>query len=191
VFPVSRQPFWFLVELGSSCEYVTISSGDFDNLKNKRSNVEFAFNGDLQPFNSHHVYHILTKKSSSSPLLSVTLFDNGLDCFENLNVIPSRFDGSKNKPKRNVKCLRVTEIFKKNEGAAAFAAPAVRRLKKDYFDKLYNDSNEVQEEVLQNLLEVNNTVDMPGIGEDKVCSLKKIETQKGARLDFSEAVLNC
>jgi len=35
--------------------------------------------------------------------------------FQNLKVIPSGFDGSKNTPKRNGKFRRATEIFKKNE----------------------------------------------------------------------------
>jgi len=44
-------PFWFPVELESKCAQgdVAISSGDFDILKNKRCNVEFAFKDDLSP----------------------------------------------------------------------------------------------------------------------------------------------
>jgi len=41
-----------------------------------------------------------------------------LDYLENLNIIPSLFDGSRNRLKCNGKLRRVTEIFKKNEGAA-------------------------------------------------------------------------
>jgi len=50
-FPVSRPPFWFPVEIASHCAQgdVAISTGDFGILKNKCSNVEFAFNGDLRP----------------------------------------------------------------------------------------------------------------------------------------------
>jgi len=40
-------------------------------------------------FNGHQLYHIFTKKSSTPPSLSMTLFDNGLDHFETLNFIPS------------------------------------------------------------------------------------------------------
>jgi len=51
VFPVSRPPFLFSVELASNCAQgdVGISCGDFGILKNKRSNVEFASKGDLRP----------------------------------------------------------------------------------------------------------------------------------------------
>jgi len=45
-------------------------------------------------------------------------FDNGLDYFENLNVILSGFDGSRYTPKCNGKFRRATEILKKNEGGA-------------------------------------------------------------------------
>jgi len=49
VFPVSRQPFCFPVELALNCAQgdVGISGGNFGILKNKRSNVEIASKGDL------------------------------------------------------------------------------------------------------------------------------------------------
>jgi len=49
VFPVSRPPFLFPVELASNCAQgdVDISSGDFGILK-IRSNVGFASKGDLR-----------------------------------------------------------------------------------------------------------------------------------------------
>jgi len=51
VFPVSRPPFWFPVELPSNCAlgYDAITSGDFGILKNKRRIVQFASKGDLRP----------------------------------------------------------------------------------------------------------------------------------------------
>jgi len=50
VFPVSRPPFWFLVELRSNLAQsdFAVSSGDFGIFKNKLSNVEFASIGDLR-----------------------------------------------------------------------------------------------------------------------------------------------
>jgi len=69
-------------------------------------------------FNSHHVYHIFTKTISTSPSLPVMQFDN-----ENLNVILSRFDGSRNVPKRNGKLRRATEICKKKEVGCSFCSP--------------------------------------------------------------------
>jgi len=51
-----------------------------------------------------------------------------LDYFENLNVIPLGFDGSRNTPKCNEKFRRATEIFEKNEGGATLQPPAVRGL---------------------------------------------------------------
>jgi len=52
MFPVARPPFLFPVKFESNCAQgdVAISSGDFDILKNKRSNFEFASKGDL-----HHL----------------------------------------------------------------------------------------------------------------------------------------
>jgi len=57
-----RPPFWLPVELASNCaqDYVTIGSGDFGILKNKRSNVEFASKVDFRPL-IHQVDHIFTK----------------------------------------------------------------------------------------------------------------------------------
>jgi len=46
-----------------------------------------------------------------------------LDYFENLNVIPLGFDGSRNKQKRNGKFRRATEIFKKSEGGITLHPP--------------------------------------------------------------------
>jgi len=53
VFPVSRPPF-FSVEVAPNCALgdIAINSGDFGNLKNICSSVEFAFKGDLRPFDS-------------------------------------------------------------------------------------------------------------------------------------------
>jgi len=50
VFPVSRPPFLFPVELASNCAQgdVAISNGDFGILKNKHNNIEFAFKGDIR-----------------------------------------------------------------------------------------------------------------------------------------------
>jgi len=75
VFPVSRPPIWFPVELASNCAqgYVAISSGDFGILKNKCSNVEFAPKVIYALwFNGHQVYDIFIKKSSTPPSLPVT-----------------------------------------------------------------------------------------------------------------------
>jgi len=80
-------------------------------------------------FNGHQVFHIFTQQS-----LSPSTFISGdvirkrlvyfqLDYFENLNIISSCFDGSRNTPKRNGKFLRATVIFKKNEGSCNFAPP--------------------------------------------------------------------
>jgi len=60
-------------------------------------------------FNGHQVFYIFINKSSSPPSLLVTIFDNGLNYLENLNVIPSRVDGSRNRPKRNGTFERATE----------------------------------------------------------------------------------
>jgi len=50
MFPVSRPPFWFPVELSSNCAQgdAVVSNGDFGILENKRSNVEFVSKGDLR-----------------------------------------------------------------------------------------------------------------------------------------------
>jgi len=55
---------------------VAISSGNFGILKNKRSNVEFAFKGDLRSLIQWSHFH---KKPSAPSSLRVTQFDNGLD----------------------------------------------------------------------------------------------------------------
>jgi len=78
--------------------------------------------------NGRQVYHIFTKKLSIPPSLPATKFDNALVYFENLDVIPSRFDGSRNTPKRHVKFRRATEIFKKKEEVQLLHPLAVRGL---------------------------------------------------------------
>jgi len=49
--------------------------------------------------------------------------DDGLNYFKDFNVIPSRFDGSKNMPKLNGKFRRATEIIQKNEGLQLLHPP--------------------------------------------------------------------
>jgi len=67
-------------------------------------------------FNGHPVFRIFTKKSSTPPSLPY----NGLDYFENLNVIPSRFDGCRNTPKEQLRYSR------KTKGRVQLFTPAVR-----------------------------------------------------------------
>jgi len=82
--------------------------------------IEFAPKGDLRPwFNGKLVTNFITLSLKNLPpnlhfrwCNSIT----GLYYFENLNDISSGFDGSRN-VRRNF--WRATEIFKKNEGAAA------------------------------------------------------------------------
>jgi len=109
------------------CYYT--SNSYFGILINKRSNFEFAPIRDLRAliqWSCHQVYYISSKKSSTLPSLPATSFNNGLDYLENHDVIlPISFDGSRNTPKGIGKFYQATEIFKKNEGAAAFAAPSL------------------------------------------------------------------
>lgn len=61
---------------------------------------------------------------------------------------------------------------------------AVKRRWKDYFDKLYNDPNEVQEEVLINLQDAGNSEDIPGIGEDEVkAAVQRMKHGKAPGID--------
>jgi len=73
--------------------------------------VEFSSKVDLRPLiqwapSLSHFHRI----KSATPL-------------QNLNIIPSRFDGSRNKPKRNGKFRRATEIFKKTRGCRFCTPP--------------------------------------------------------------------
>ena len=58
--------------------------------------------------------------------------------------------------------------IKDDQGKILTDPAAVKERREDYFDKLYNDPNEVQEDALQTLPESSNTEDIPEIGEDEV-----------------------
>jgi len=72
-------------------------------------------------------------------LLATSSKANELDYFENLNVILSRFDGSRNTPQRSEKLRRATEIFKNNE-EVVFCTPRYSRVtRKDMSINLKGD----------------------------------------------------
>ena len=75
---------------------------------------------------------------------------------------------------------------KDEQGKILTDPTAVKVQWKEYFDKLYNDPNSVDEDCLVNFPESHNDEDIPTIGEDEVeAAVKRMKLKEAASVDLS------
>ena len=73
---------------------------------------------------------------------------------------------------------------KDEQGKILTDPTAVKVQWKEYFDKLYNDPNSVDEDCLVNFPESHNDEDIPTIGEDEVeAAVKRMKLKEAASVD--------